>query len=76
MEQLQEMMNTCRNLGTEVIHRSEHSHFTAMLWNDWELSRDETLALSIQNQIFERTAQYPDLVCYRFDPFSTLIYTV
>ena len=74
MEQLQEMMNTCRNLGAKVVHRPEHGHFTAMVWED--LEPDETQALSIQNQIHQRTAQYPELVCYRFDPFSTLVYAI
>ncbi len=32
--------------------------------------------LNIQETIKEQTAQYPNLVCYCFDPFSTLVYTV
>ena len=62
------------NLGAEVEFHPEHGHFTAMVWED--LEPDETQALSIQNQIHQRTAQYPELVCYRFDPFSTLVYAI
>ena len=74
MEQLHEIMTVCRNLGAEVKFHPEHGHFTAMVWEDRE--PDETQALSIQNQIYQRTAQYPGLVCYRFDPFSTLVYAI
>ena len=54
MEQLHEIMTVCRNLGAEVEFHPEHGHFTAMVWEDWE--PDETQALSIQNQIYQRTA--------------------
>ena len=75
-EQLEEMLAVCRELGAEVEYRPEYGHFTAMVWEGWALPHDEGKALSIQNQIYQRTAQYPRLVCYRFDPFSTLVYAV
>ena len=75
-EQLEEMLAVCRNLGAEVEYDPEYSHFTAIVWEGWTLPYDEEKAISIQDQIYQRTAQYPGLVCYRFDPFSTLVYAV
>lgn len=75
-EQLEEMLAVCRDLGAEVDYRPECGHFTAMVWEGWLLPDDEEKALSIQSQIYEKTAQHPGLVCYRFDPFSTLVYAV
>ena len=75
-EQLEEMLAVCRNLGAEVKSHPEQGYFTAMVWDGWARPYDEEEALSIQNQIYQRTAQYPRLVCYRFDPFSTLVYAV
>lgn len=74
--QLKAMMAICRELGTEVSFRPEYSHFTAMIWEDRDPSCDEEQARSIQMKIQERTAQYPNLVCYCFDPYSTLVYTI
>ena len=75
-EQLEEMLAVFRNLGAEVEYHPEYSHFTAMVWEGWAQPYNEEKALSIQDQIYQTTAQYPRLVCYRFDPFSTLVYAV
>ena len=75
-EQLEEMLAVCRNLGAEVEYHPESSHFTALVWVVWAQPYDVVKALSIQYQIYQTTAQYPRLVCYRFDPFSTLVYAV
>lgn len=75
-DQLCAMLDICRNLGAEVDYRQECGYFTAMVWEDGGLSADIGQARSIQKQIHKETAQYPGLVCYCFDPFSTLVYTV
>ena len=74
--QLEEMLAFCQAQGAEVQYHPLHHYFTAMYWEGWSLPYDEGPALAIQNQIRQATAQYPDLVCYCFDPFSTLIYAV
>lgn len=74
--QLMELLSICRSLGTEVNYRPEYRHFTAMIWEDQKPTVSEAAALSIQKEIQQRTAQYPGLVCYCFDPFSTLVYSV
>lgn len=69
-------MDHCRRLGAEVQYSPEYCHFTAMIWEDQCPSNGQEKALFIQKQIQERAAQYPRLVCYCFDPFSTLVYAI
>lgn len=76
LKQLEVMMDTCRRLGTVVDYRPEYRHFTAMVWEDLIPPCGEEKALLIQAQIKEQVAQYPQLVCYCFDPYSTLVYTI
>ena len=73
-QQLSELSAACRALGAEVRYCTEQGFFTAMLWEEDGL--DETQAVSIQQEIRRITARYPGLVCYCFDPYSTLVYTV
>lgn len=73
-EKLRELSAACRSLGAEVRYRPEYCHFTAMLWEEDEWS--EAQARSIQQKIQQLTACYPGLVCYCFDAFSTLVYSV
>lgn len=75
-DQLRAMLDICRNLGAEVDYRQERGYFTAMVWEDGCPCADISQARSIQEQIQKETAQCPGLVCYCFDPFSTLVYTV
>ncbi len=75
-DQLQAILTVCRDLGAEVDYCQERGYFTAMIWEDERLSADTSRARSIQKQIQKETAQYPGLVCYCFDPFSTLVYMV
>lgn len=75
-KQLETMAAICRGLGADVEYRPEYGHFTAMIWEGQTSLREEEQALYIQKQIQQETAQYPNLVCYCFDPFSTLVYTV
>ena len=76
LRQLEQLCAACRALGAEVRYRPEHGCFTAMIWDGWAWPHDEGLAQAVQQQIQRQTAQYPDLVCYCFDPFSTLVYAV
>ena len=47
--------------------------FTAVIFG---MARAFGEALAIQQKIQRTAAQYPAVVCYCFDPFSTLVYTV
>lgn len=75
-DQLHALLTVCRNLGAEVDCREDRGYFTAMIWEDGQFPADMSRACYIQEQIQKETAQYPELVCYCFDPFSTLVYMV
>ena len=70
--ELQQLSDVCRSLGADVRYYPHDGHLIALAWE----SEGEQHALSIQQQIQQQTAKYPDLVCYCFDAFSTLVYTV
>lgn len=75
-DQLHAILTVCRDLDAEVDYCQECGYFTAMVWEDGRLFADKKRARSIQKQIQKETARYPGLVCYCFDPFSTLVYMV
>lgn len=74
--QLEELFAACEGLGADLRYHPEQGHFTALVWEGWEQPYDEARALSVQKKIQEMSARYSNLVCYCFDPFSTLVYTV
>jgi len=76
LEQLETLCTACQELGAEVRYRPEYGCFTAMVWEGWGWPHNTDAAQAVQQQIQRQTAQYPDLVCYCFDPFSTLVYAV
>jgi hypothetical protein len=76
LKQLEALCAICRELGADVRCHPEHCYFTAMIWDGWGIPYDEAPAAAVQQQIQRQTAQYPDLVCYCFDPFSTLVYAL
>ncbi len=70
--QLQSISDTCNALGADVRYDPEYQHLTVLAWEHEGAER----AHFIQQQIQRQTASDPRLVCYCFDPFSTLIYTI
>lgn len=75
-EQLEKLLTTCRSLDADVRYQPDSGHFIALAWEEWDDPDMEEKARSMQAQIKQMTAHYPDLVCYCFDPYSTLVYTV
>lgn len=75
-EQLEKMVAACRGLDADLRYRPESSHFTVLAWEKWDDPQSEDKAHLLQRQIQQMSAQYPNLVCYCFDPFSTLVYAV
>lgn len=75
-EQLEEVLFACRDLELDIRYDPECGHFTALAWENGIHSCNEETACSLQKAIKEQTARYPNLVCYCFDPFSTLVYTI
>ena len=76
MAQFETLIAACVELGAEVRYHPEQGYFTAMVWSGWGGPLDAGPALEVQQQIQRQSAQYPGIVCYCFDPFSTLVYTV
>lgn len=70
-EQLACMLNVCRGLDADVRCSAADGHITVQAWE----GRAE-LARSVQQTLLQQSAQYPNIVCYCFDEFSTLIYAV
>lgn len=73
---LEKLADLCRKLGAEVRYHPERHYFMAMQWEGWGAACSVGPAMEIQRQIKQMTAQYPGIVCYCFDPFSTLVYVV
>ena len=74
-KQLKAMLGICQRLGAETRYHPEHRYFTAMVWTGWDTPCGMGEALAVQQKIQRIAAQYPAVVCYCFDPFSTLVYT-
>lgn len=73
-KQLKAMLGICQRLGAETRYHPEHRYFTAMVWTGWDTPCGMGEALAVQQKIQRIAAQYPAVVCYCFDPFSTLVY--
>jgi hypothetical protein len=73
---LESLLAYSKELGAEVRYHPEHGYFTAMVWGGWDNAFDVKSAQAVQRQIQRQSAQYPGIVCYCFDAFSTLVYAV
>lgn len=73
-EQLQAMLECCRDFGVELRADLEQGYFTAIAaWGDPVAQKE---AEHIQKQIKALSRQYPNVVCYCFEPDSTLVYVI
>lgn len=70
--QLQSISDVCNALGADVRYHPEYRHLIVLAWEH----EGEQRALFIQRLIQCQAANDPKLVCYCFDPFSTLIYAI
>ena len=74
--QLEALLSYCTGLDLKIHYHPEDRYFTAIAWCPDHIFPPEEDAGAIQRQIQRKSAQYPGLVCYCFDPFSTLVYAV
>ena len=73
--QLLALLEQCVHLDADVRPRTEKGFFTVTVPPPWNgPSRRE--AQAIQDQIKEWSKQYPNVVCYCFDGYSTLVYVL
>lgn len=67
---IQDISDLCRALGADVRYDSRYRHLVVLAWE----YKGEEQAHFIQKQIQCQASRHPGLVCYCFDPFSTLVY--
>ena len=72
---LDRLASACVQMGADIRYRPEDCYFTALAQNEWEAGALER-ALTLQREIQRKAALYPEIKCYCFDPFSTLIYKI
>ena len=71
-QQLQGISDVCNALGADVRYNPEYQHLIVLAWEH----EGEQRALFIQRKIQQQAAKNSRLVCYCFDSFSTLVYTI
>lgn len=72
-KQLANMLAVCQTLDADVRYSTRYGHITVQAWDE---SKDSTNAEAIQRLLREQASKYPNIVCYCFDPYSTLIYVI
>lgn len=73
--QLTELLEQCARLNADVRPCMEQGYFTVAVPPPWNISA-QPAAQEVQEQIKEWAEQYPNVVCYCFDSFSTLLYVL
>jgi len=74
--QLEAVLEVCRHLEAEVRYQPKYGHFTVMVLENSADPANERQAHIIQRTVQEKSAMYPRLVCFCFDPFSTMVYAI
>lgn len=69
---LQGISDACSALGADVRYDPENQCLTVLAWENEGIQR----ARFIQRQIQRQAGNDSGLVCYCFDPFSTLVYVI
>lgn len=76
-EQLQKLMAECESFGADISINPDHrQYFTARIREEWKDLRQRETAADIQEKIRNAADVYPNVVCYCFDSYSTLLYTI
>ena len=73
--QLEALLGQCVQLNADVRPSIEQGYFTVTVPPPWNISA-QLVAQAVQEQIKEWAEQYPNVVCYCFDSFSTLLYVL
>ena len=74
MTELLELMGECEKLDAEIRLCISGGYFTVMVWRGWDAPDPQNDAKYIQSQIRALAEHYPQVVCYCFDEYSTLLY--
>lgn len=73
--QITALYDQCRELPAMVRYKPENMEMTVIVPPPWDTVA-ERRAISTQETIKEWSKQYPDVVCYCFDSYSTLLYVL
>ena len=68
------MVEVCAQMDAEIRVHAQRRYFTVMVWKGWARPDPNHSAEKIQAEIQALSAQYPHVVCYCYDTFSTLVY--
>lgn len=71
--QIQTLWGQCQSLDADIRFGPQRESFTVLIPPPWN-EDTETTAKAIQGRIQTWSKQYPDIVCYCFDSYSTLLY--
>ena len=74
-KQLSALADQCNELPVIVRYQQGKLSVTVTIPPPWNAST-EMEALNLQETIKEWSKQYPNVVCYCFDSFSTLLYVL
>lgn len=74
-KQLSALTQRCRELPVCIRRLSGQPSVTISIPPPWDAAA-EMKAMKIQETIKEWSMQYPNVVCYCFDSFSTLLYVL
>ncbi|MCQ5028104.1 hypothetical protein NE547_00940 [Flavonifractor sp. DFI.6.63] len=69
------LLEQCVHLDADVRPRTEKCFFTVTVPPPWN-GPARRAAQAVQDQIKEWSKQYPNVVCYCFDSYSTLVYVL
>ena len=74
-KQLSVLADMCDELPVIVSFQRDQQSVTVTIPPPWDAAA-EIKALEIQETIKEWSKQYPTVICYCFDSFSTLLYVL
>ena len=73
--QLLARLEQCAHLNADVQPRTEQGYFTVTVPPPWNGPARQK-AQEMQDRIKKWSEQYPNVICYCFDSFSTLLYVL
>lgn len=73
--QLMALYSLCCRLKADVRYSGGSNYFTVLVPPPWNEETKQT-AQELQQKIKEWSKRYADIVCYCFDPYSTLLYVL
>ena len=69
------MRDECKRLGAEISDGpSQFHYFTASFRMSWPMDGRWAEITELQSKIQAAARNYPDVVCYSYDPSCTLLY--